>query len=269
MSRIDLPCQLLLCVALLLPAACQAGCSRPMEVVLPPSGATVVGEDGKITGFVPDMLHKFGKEVGCEWHLSVAPRARVEALFEAGKSDLIVAANHTARRDQLGYFIPTLSTRATVLSFGRPNPPIKSLADLVARRDVRVALVRGEEFGGGFAAALKALTAQNRVVYESNAINVARLLDANIAQVTVMTPISFAGLLGTDPRYAPLIARIRIDPVEELPWDVSGAYVSRETVSAADRATIEDMFARISKKTWLMDRLKAAYPPNVLNESVR
>lgn len=269
MSSIALPCQLLLCVALLLPTASQAGCSRPMEVALSPSGMTIIKDGGKVSGFMPEMLHKFGNEVGCEWNITIAPRARVEALFEAGKTDVIVAATHTERRDQIGYFVPTLSTRATVLSLGKPNPPIRSLADLVARRDVRVALVRGQEYGGGFAAMVKAMTEQHRIVFESNAINVARLLDADIAQVTVMTPIALAGQLGTDPRYAPLIARIRIDPVAELPWDATGTYISKETVGAADRAVLEEMFNRIARSSWLLDNLKATYPPNVLTESVR
>jgi polar amino acid transport system substrate-binding protein len=269
MSRTDRNCKALLYTALLLPWVAHAGCSRPMAVALSQSGMVQVRDGDKITGFLPDMLRKFGADVGCEWVFTIVPRARAEALFEAGKTDLMFASTHSERRDLLGYFTPMISTRATVLSFGKVNPPIKSLADLVARRDVHVALVRGQEYGGGFPAAVKTLAEQGRIIYESNSINVARLLDADVASVTIMTPIAFAGLLGTDARYAPMIARLRIDPVDELPWDVTGTYISRQTVSAADRAALEDMLARIAKSTWLMDHMKQTYPANVLHESVR
>jgi polar amino acid transport system substrate-binding protein len=245
-----------------------AACSRPMLLPLNPSGMTRVNGE-EIGGFLPDILRKMGKQFGCEWQFTVAPRARVEALFEAGQADVLVGATRSQRRDQLGYFSPMMESRATVLSFGKPTPPVASLSDLEKRRDLRVALVRGQEYGPAFDALTKRLLAQKRLVYGADPVAVARMLDAGIVDVTIMAPIAFAGLLGTDPRYAPLIERIRIDPVDELPWSATGAYISKETVGAADRAVLEALFAELARNGWLLENMKHTYPPNVLRESVR
>ncbi len=269
MSSSSRYCSILLVFAALLPGASQAACTRPIIAPLSPSGMTLRMEGDKVSGFLPELLRRFGKEVGCEFVFTIAPRARIEAQFEAGQADVVMASTRSDRRDKLGVFVSMVSTRATVLSLGKPTAPIKSLADLIARQDVRVALVRGQEYGGGFPDMVKALTAQNRIIYESNSNNVARLIDAGIADVTVMTPIALAGQLGTDPRYAHLIARLRIDPVEELPWGETGAYISRTTVGPEDLAALEQMFANIGKSSTLMENMRATYPPNILRESVR
>jgi polar amino acid transport system substrate-binding protein len=239
-----------------------------MVFPLSPSGMTrVQGEE--FTGMLPDILRKYGKQYGCEWQFSIAPRARIEAMFEAGQSDVIIGATRTPRRDQLGYFIPIISTRAAVLSLGKPEQPVKSFTDIVNRRDIRVALVRGLEFGDAFDAMVKVLTAQKRVIYESSPLAVVRLLDAGIVDVTIMTPISFAGMAGADPRYAPIIARLRIDPVDELPWSETGAYIAKDRVTPADRTTLETLLGDIARAGVVQEHMKAIYPANVLRESVR
>lgn len=260
------------CTALLTslaPLAADAGCSRPMRIPVSPSGMTIRIDNGEVVGIMPDLMRKFGKAAGCEWIFTPAPRARVEAMFEAGQGDLLMGATRTARREELGVFIPIVATRATFVWLGNSFAPVRSLADVVRHTELRVALVRGQEYGEQFDAMVQVLLAQKRLVYESTPVNVARLIDAGVADLTIMTPIAMAGMMGQDPRYAGWIPRLRTAPADELAWSDTGLYISKAAVGKEDRAVLEKMFAAIVKSGELWDLMRGGYPPDLLRESLK
>lgn len=256
-------------LACLSPLAANAACSRIMRIPVSPSGMTIRINNDDVGGMMPDLLRKFGKPIGCDWLFTPAPRARVEAMFEAGQGDLMLGSTRSARRDELGHFIPLVSTRATLVWLGNSFAPVRSLAELQRRTELRVALVRGQEYGEEFNAMVQVLTAQKRLIYESNPVNVARLIDGGLADLSIMTPIAMAGMMGQDPRYAAWVPLIHIAPVDELPWSDTGVYVSKGAVNAADRATLEKMFVAMVKSGDLWEQLKAHYPAELLRESVK
>lgn len=254
---------------LLVSGLSHAGCSRPINVPVAPMGITITIEGNHVGGIFPDMLRAEGKLAGCTFDWTIAPRARVEAMFEAGQVDMMLSSTRTAKREQVGLFVPLVATRATIISLDHRRPAIKSFADLLARRDLRVALVRGYDYGEAYNDALEKLAAQNRLILESNAPRVARLLHEGVADLTIMTAVGMAGAITGDERLSGMMEKLRLEPLEELPWSETGIYISRTTVSPADAAIIEKMIASIGRKKTLWEAYKRFYPMHLLTESIR
>ncbi len=249
-------------------SAVQAGCSRPMQVPVSATGLSVIIADNEITGIYPELLRALTKE-GCEFILVPVPRARQELLFETGKADLLVPAVKTPRRDEHGIFVPLTRSRATVISQDTRRPPFKSMYDLIERKDVRVVLVRGFDYGVAYQEMIEVLQRQNRLVLESDPLAVARVLKANPGDVTIMAPVILVGAMQNDARVSDMVDKLRFDPIAELPWGDNGLYISKNSLSQEDSATLLALLNRPTVASTLWKSFQTYYPASVLKESIR
>ena len=94
---------LLACQLLSLPT--WADCSRLMQVPVAPIGLTVIAKGNEVSGVYPDVLRSLERG-NCLFNFSIVPRARLEAMFEAGKADLLIPATKTPKRDEHGILCP-------------------------------------------------------------------------------------------------------------------------------------------------------------------
>ncbi|MES3023077.1 MAG: transporter substrate-binding domain-containing protein [Pseudomonadota bacterium] len=230
---------ILLLAAVLLPKAADAACSRVIVLPAAESGKTIAFKNGEAVGVVPDVFKSIAANTGCVFKWSPVPKTRMEAMFAVGQADLLLAATQTEQRDSLGVFVPLVESRATLLSLGGERPPVHNFAELLARRELRVALVRGYDYGEQYRELAKALTAQGRIYLERDAVSIGRLMAAGAADVTIMPPATFAGALRDDARVVSLLARLRIEPLDELPWIKTGIYLSKKSLSPTDRDLLE------------------------------
>jgi polar amino acid transport system substrate-binding protein len=251
------------------PALAQAGCSRPFNAPVSPLGMSVIIEKGAVAGTYPTLLRAMGERNGCEFKFTPVPRARQEAMFETGRADLLVPASRTPRRDRFGYFIPLIASRAAILSIDHERAPLHSFDELLERKNLRVALVRGFDYGENYQTLVKKLTAQGRVFFEPDALGVARLLDAGFADVTVLTPATLGGAILTNTRVEAMLAKLRIELVEDLPWGESGIYVSKSAVSSKDRAILEHMLNGAVKSGVVWESVRKQYPPTLIEGTMR
>lgn len=258
---------LLLGTALHLPA--EAGCSRQINVPAAPSGQSVTVNGSEVGGLIPDMLNQIGARVGCSFRWSVVPRIRLETMFETGSADLLVAATQVERRDRQGVFVPVVETRPTLISVSSDRPPVRSIAELLTRRELRVALVRGYDYGPPYQAMIKSLASQGRVYMEPDARTVARLIAGAMADVTIMPASSFIGGLHGDARIEGLAGNLRIEPLDELPWIKTGIYLSKKSLAKADLDLLEQALTASVKTGAWWQALKRYYTPAVLNENTR
>jgi polar amino acid transport system substrate-binding protein len=262
--------------AMLAAPAAHGACSRPIQmpvyamgnlvkaVGVGPNVAKPVGAE--VGGFLPDLIRKAGEKAGCEFDWSIVPRARLEVMFEAGQADVLLGATRTPQRDKFGVFVPMVTTRATLVAFTAPNPPVRSIAELLARRELRVALVRGQDYGPEFMAMSAELASQKRLVLETT-VNVARLLEIGAVDVTVMTPTVLAAALISENKLDKLADKMVMEPLAELGWNDSGAYISKSTLSGADRAALENLFTALAKSNQITEALKVHYPTHILLQS--
>ena len=210
------------------------------------------------------------QKAGCKFVYSVVPRARLEVLFEMGKADLLVPASRTPARDKHGIFIPMIGHRATLVSLANAaRAPLASGQDLLDRKELRVAVVRGYDFGEQYQWLVRELARQGRLYQEVDTVAIARLMQAGAIDVTIMGPTTFLGAVQRDPRVAALAERLRVEPIPELQWSWSGAYISRHSLSPEDQATLRDLLERIARSPAILEAFQRTYKQDWLPESVR
>ena len=262
--------QLLASVVLAIPAWSSADCSRTVNVPVAPIGLSVfVTGDNTVSGVYPDVLRAMASREGCSFDFSVVPRARLDVMFESGRADLLLPASRSPTRDAHGVFVPLIYSRATLISATADRPAIKSAQELLDRRELKVGVVRGFDFGPAYQSLVKDLTEQGRLVQEVDAVSVARLLQSGAVDLTIMAPSIFVGAVQGDPKFAKLLARLRNEPIDELPWGDSGVYISKHSMSEADTNVLRDALERATKSGAVWKAFQRYYPANALMGSIR
>lgn len=247
----------------------QAKCSRSIQVPVAPIGQSVVIEGDNISGIYPELLRSLTDKEGCSFTFSEVPRARLELLFETGRADLLIPASKTPKRDASGTFVALVQNRATLLSLQSNRQSIKSLRELQDHSTLKVALVRGFDYGPAYQELVKALDKQGRLILDVDALSVARLLKAGTAHLTIMAPTILAGAVQDDERLRDLNERLRIEPVEELPWGYSGVYLSNTALIPQDRLALQDALERAARSGEVWKAFLRYYNPTVLKGSIR
>ncbi|MBL8278642.1 MAG: transporter substrate-binding domain-containing protein [Pelomonas sp.] len=251
-------------------AACaEASCTRPVAVPMAPVGLSVSFEDDRTSGVYPTLLREMSTASGCEFQVQRVPRARLQKMFEAGQADLLLPASASPARDVDGEFVPLIQVRASLMTLSRERASPRSLAEMVAQPDYRLAVVRGFSFGAAYDNAIAVMRAQKRIVEESDATGVARALRQGLAHGTVMTASILIGTLVQDPDLAPLVKQMRSDALEELGWSESGVYLSRHSLGDADRRRLRLAFQQQAKAGRVWQLFNDTYPPGSLGGSIR
>lgn len=261
---------LFLAGALLCQGRALAGCSRPINVPASAAGSSVTVKDGQVGGMFPEVLNLIGARAGCTFIFSVVPRVRIETMFANGQADMLLAATEVERRGQHGTFVPVFETRPSLMTMsGVAGAPMRSIADLLARRELRVVLVRGYDYGAAYRRMIATLEAQGRVYFQPDPQTATRMLSSSMADVTIMPAGVFLAGTREDSRTGDLAQRIRVEQLPELPWIRSGVYLSRTALAAADRALLERAIANAVKSGLWWQTMKRYYPGDVLTGSTR
>jgi polar amino acid transport system substrate-binding protein len=258
-----------LAALLLLGAGARAGCSRDINVPLAPLGASVVVDGDQIGGIYPEMLREIGARAGCHFIMTIVPRARLNAMFEAGTADIMLPSVKSAIAAADARFVPLIGSR-TVLISATPNAAaIHNARQLLERRDVRIALVRGADFGENYQWLLVELNKQGRVYYEADPISVARLLDAGFADATIMATTTLSGAIRNDKRVTGLLDKLSFTPLPELRWDVSGVSISKKSLTPADQTLLRELFERAARSGSVLEAFQHHHSADILAPSVR
>lgn len=251
----------ILALALAVPGLAAAGCSRPIVVPVSPLGFSVtVDKSGQIGGVFPALMLDIGSKIGCEIRMTEVPRARLEMMFEQGHADMLLAATHAERRDKFGQFVALIQTRATLVSLDPKHPPIHTMAELLARPDLKLALVRGFDYGPAYNKLSERLQAEGRLILARDPLEIARMLKAGIANFTILPASGIWGAAKADPRTADIADAFRVEPLEELPWIPAGVYLSLQSLSESDRAVLEAGLNAAAKSGALYHAYKNLYP---------
>lgn len=247
----------------------EAGCSRAITVPMAPIGLSVSFDDERSDGVYPTLLREIGASTGCDFQMQRVPRARLQKMFESGQADLLIPASASPAREQDGEFVPMIQVRASLLTLARERPALRSLAELVAQPEFKLAVVRGFSFGAAYDNAVTVLRAQKRLVEESDVTGVARALRQGLAQGTVMTASILIGTLVQETDLTPLVKQVRIEPLEELGWSESGVYLSRHALPEADRRRLRRAFVQQAKAGRVWQLFNDHHPPGSLGGSIR
>lgn len=240
-------CWLTLSTALCFSEAEASTCSRVINVPVAAIGYSVIVTDNQFSGIFPDLFRLVSQKEQCQFQFSLVPRARMELLFENGQADLLFPAVKTEKRDEAGVFVPLIYTRATLITVSRRAPQVRDFAALLQHKELRIALVRGFDYGSEYRQIIEQLHKKNRVIFEADPISVARVLKAGAAEGTIMAPYIFATVIESDNRVSDLVHHVRYQPLAEITWQDSGIYLSRKSLSEADRLVLQEMMERLAK----------------------
>lgn len=268
-SQISKARGLLVALAALHAMGAHATCSRPIAVPMSATGLSVVVNSDAVSGIYPDLLQGLSEKEGCTFAMTAVPRARLEALFESGRADLLIPATKTPKRDALGTFVPMIHNRALLISLKSKRPAIGSVQDLLARPGLKVVLVRGFDYGQAYQDMAAALAKQGRLILEVDALSVARLLKAGAADATFMAPTILAGAVQGDERVRSIVDNLRMEALEEMPWGSSGAYISNTSLSPADKAAVQGVLEHAARSGDVWKSFQRYYSPAVLKAGIR
>lgn len=253
-----------------LPLLAEARCARELKVPVAPIGLAVTVDAGEVGGIYPDLIRAEMAASGCRLAFQVVPRSRQEMLFETGQADLLVPARRSPRRDAHGDFVPIVRSRAVLLFMRAARLPVNSLSDLLKHRELRVAIVRGFDYGAAYQALVKQLAKEGRLVESADPLSLARALEGGIADVAVITPTAVTGALRAHHMPSSWIDRLHAQPVDDLPWGETGIYVSRHSsLSSGDRKKALEALDRISQSGMAWRTFLRYHPESNLSESVQ
>lgn len=231
---LHLPHHFFLLLLLFSPMLCHAGCSKTITVPATPMGKNVIIENHAVSGIYPSLLLELTEKEDCAVKFVPVPQARAMAMFESGRADLLFPAFKTAHRDQYGEFIALIKSRPNLISLQSERAPMTSLLQLIDTPNIRVALVRGFDYGTAYQQLINTLSKLGRLVLEPDVVSVARVLKSGYCQATIMTPALFFGSIQNDARVSDMIGKLRFEAIDELPWGESGVYLSNKSMSSAD-----------------------------------
>jgi polar amino acid transport system substrate-binding protein len=146
---------------------------------------------------------------------------------------------------------------------------LSPVQELLAQPDIKVALVRGFDYGQAYQALVTELEAQGRLIMEVDGLSVARLLKAGTADATIMAPSILAGAMVDDERVRDLLDKLRFEALRELPWGDSGAYISNSALGAADKAALQAALERAARSGVVWKGFQLYHPAAVLQGSIR
>lgn len=263
------PLQLLCLLLLALPLACYAGCSKTMTVPASAMGNSVIIEGNTVSGIYPSLLHELTEKENCPIKFVPVPQARALAMFESGRADLLFPAFKTAHRDQYGEFIALIKSRPNLISIKSERAPITSLQQLIDTPHIRLALVRGFDYGASYQQLINTLGKLGRIVLGPDAVSVARVLKSGHCQATIMTSALFFGAIHSDQRVSDMVDQLRFEALDELPWGESGVYLSNKSMSPTDMEQMKKILLRAAGSDTLWKIYLRYYPQEILKDSIQ
>ncbi|MFG6415354.1 substrate-binding periplasmic protein [Roseateles sp. DC23W] len=253
----------------LVAASAQAACTRAVNVPLAPIGRSVSFDGGKAQGIYPTLLREVSAASQCQMDLRKVPRARLQTMFDAGQADILIPASATPARDATAEFVPLIQVRVSLLTLDGDAPVPRSLAEMLAQPDYKLAVVRGFSFGAAYDEAIAALRQRNRLIEEPDPSGVTRALRQGLAHGTVMAASILVGTLVNEPELTPLLKRLRVEPLDEMAWSASGLYLSRRSLDEAERRTLRTAFVHVARSGRVWQLFNDHHPPGSLGVSIR
>lgn len=258
-----------LAVLLMVGGSAHAGCSRPIVAPVAPTGYSVIVKGNQVTGAFPDALRELGKQYGCEFVFPVMPRARSTYMFlNSAESDLLLPASRSEERDNAAEFVPMMKLKMALISNKRSGLRSSSVGDLLAHPEWRGAVVRSYVFGNEYNKLIEQLDAQHRMSYVAAPLMVARMMKAGRVDFTVVAPTIFLSSLAEDPALADFAQQVQFFTLDGLPATESGIYLSRRSLTPADRALVLQILKQAARGS-LWKWFQHYYPPAIASFAIR
>lgn len=237
-------------------AAAPAGCKRSIVVATSQVGrAMTVGADNTVRGAVKDFLDLISQRTGCTFSYVPVSRARAWTLVASGRADMVPAASQSHERNRMAQFIATHQVRPMLISLDREQPAFGSIDELLRAR-LRVAVVRGYDFGAAYRSAVGELERQGRLHSATDPQAVAALLKTGAVHAALLPPSAFADAA----EFHQLASRLQLRAVPGLPRVLVGFYLSIPFLEDPDRIVLQEAIRKAVAGGAYADAMRRHYP---------
>jgi polar amino acid transport system substrate-binding protein len=250
--------------AVALSTSVYAACSQPVIVPAAPAGKFVIADEKTqtVAGVYPHLLRASAKEYGCQFEFVIVPRVRMAHMFQTGEAHLMIPESQTPEKDRLGEFVPLFYSTPLIIS-ARPELNIQSIDDVLKYPQLRVNIVRSYDWGQAYRTTVERLRKAGMVEDVVDAAVIAKKMQAQRADITIMSAHILYGnvqTLGLHETLGKRLRYIRSDDFEPIP---SGVYLVN-SLPAADRAQLKIMLKKWLGSQALWREFQATLPPDGL-----
>ena len=246
-----------------LPSSAWGQCSRTIVVPAAPTGRLVQVDGDTVRGALPDLLREIGRSGGCEFSFPVMPRARAQQeVMGNGRMDMLLPAGRNSSRDRTAQFVPLMREPVALIvrAADQARAP-RSLAELRARSNWRGVLVRSYAFNDEYVGLADHLRATRRADLVSDPMSALRMLQAGRVEFALMPPSA------THEDGGSLREGLVLQRLADLPAMEFGAYLSRASLSEADRLLLADLLTKAVREGRVRRALLQHFPAELLDWS--
>ncbi|MBX9900384.1 MAG: hypothetical protein K2Y28_06320 [Burkholderiaceae bacterium] len=249
-----------------------ASCERTLQAPAWNAGQSIIVRNSKVSGILPKLFSEEVKKVGCEINFVSVPPSRAAEMFKNGTADLLMLTFKTPLREELGEFIPLIQGRAQLISLDQKHSKISTIQQLLTTPEIHLMLVRGYDFGADYQQLVVQLQKQGRITFQPDALSVARMMKRVIdgrTIATIMAPTVFYAAIFDDDRVGDMVDKLRLEPLNELPWAETGTYLSKFSMQENDRQLLRSVLNDIAQSNAYWKEIQSNYPARFLKESMR
>lgn len=142
-------------------------------------------------GIDEDFLQVLIRQSGCEFAVSLRPRARGWFELEAGNLDMMASGIQTAERDKFAWFAPYLMDKKFVLLGPTVPENIKSIDQFLAEPKLTVGGVRSFKYSPFYDVFIEKLEAMKRLQQVDDLETVYRMFARGRFDATIASPLAY------------------------------------------------------------------------------
>jgi polar amino acid transport system substrate-binding protein len=253
--RFSKSCVYPLACFLLLAQNVSAGCSRPVDVAFSSiSPDMTLGAEGQYEGVAIEFLQVIAQRTGCVFNYVEMPRARAWYLFGRQGTDIVPAAIANAERDQSGTFFDHLVFEPVSLLSLKSHPVTLSHSQEILNSSVRLAMVRGHNYGPRFASLTANPALVERLAPMKDPQTLARMLQARRMDAVIVMASIFAEAAVEQG----IAEQIHAQTIEDLDWSGEGMYLTSSRLPAEDIKTLTLAISQLNAEGFYGQRMQAA-----------
>lgn len=218
-------------------AADKPDCDRTLSLALHDHGLLYSTQTGE--GIDKDVADELIRRSGCQFSVTVMPRARIWQLIESGALDFSLSGITNDARDRFAGFAWYFSNKYYLLV--RKDARVQRVADFENNAALKLGAIRSFRYGPSANRLLDRLDAEQRVSYSTSLDPLYQVLLSNRVQAMIIEPFDYPAIEGTRLREQTAIVEFDDPPV------LHGLIMSRRALTApqqqAWRALVDGMRA--------------------------
>lgn len=230
-----------------------AACSRPVEVAFSEiSPDMTLNASGQHGGVAVEFFTELALRTGCTFTYVDVPRARAWYMLSNQQIDIVPAAIQNAERDEVGVYFDHVVLEPVSLILLTSKPLTVSSAQEVIDSRLRLAVVRGHNYGPHFAALVSNPALSERLAQVKDPQTLARMLKAG----RVDAVITMASIFADAAKQQGLSDRVYARTLTDLDWGSTGMYLSKSRLPAEDVATLSAAIKALNQEGFYGEHVK-------------